>query len=233
MAVRVIIVDDHKVIRQGLRLFLSLDPEIEVIGEAANGEAGVELARSLRPNVVLMDILMPVMDGVVATGLIRTEMPDIEVIALTSVLEDATVVEVVRAGAISYLSKDTSGEELCRVIRAAATGQVQLSPTVAAYLVRALRVPESPEVLTERETEILRQMAKGKSNKEIAAALTIGEKTVKTHVSNVLGKLGLQSRTQAAIYAIQAGLMKEKSPDGGATVKRAAAGIRSERRDIK
>ena len=231
MSVRVIIVDDHNVIRQGLRLFLSLDREIEVVGEAADGAAGVELARALRPDVVLMDILMPVMDGVVATGLIRTEMPDIEVVALTSVLEDATVVDAVRAGAISYLLKDTSGEELCRVIRAAATGTVQLSPTVAAFLVRALRAPESPEVLTARETEILRLIAAGKANKEIATALTIGEKTVKTHVSNVLAKLGVQSRTQAAIFAIQAGITSGKPQGGRQTIRQTPAGTRQERRD--
>jgi NarL family two-component system response regulator LiaR len=206
MAVRVIIADDHSVVRQGLRMFLSLDSALEVVGEAGDGQAAVDLARTLRPDVVLMDILMPVMDGITATGLIKKEMPDVEVVALTSVLEDATVIAAVKAGAIGYLLKDTKAEELCRVIRAASTGQVQLSPTIAARLMRELRAPDSPEVLTERETEILRLIATGKANKEIASALTIGEKTVKTHVSNILAKLGVQSRTQAALYAVRSGI---------------------------
>jgi two-component system, NarL family, response regulator LiaR len=206
MAVRVIIVDDHSVVRQGLRMFLSLDAELEVVGEVSDGQQAVDLARTLRPDVVLMDILMPVMDGITATGLIKKEMPDVEVVALTSVLEDATVIAAVRAGAIGYLLKDTKAEELCRVIRAASTGQVQLSPTIAARLMRELRAPDSPEVLTEREVEILRLIATGKANKEIASALTIGEKTVKTHVSNILAKLGVQSRTQAALYAVRSGI---------------------------
>ena len=206
MAVRVIIADDHSVVRQGLRMFLSLDSALEVVGEAGDGQAAVDLARTLRPDVVLMDILMPVMDGITATGLIKKEMPDVEVVALTSVLEDATVIAAVKAGAIGYLLKDTKAEELCRVIRAASTGQVQLSPTIAARLMRELRAPDSPEVLTERETEILRLIGTGKANKEIASALTIGEKTVKTHVSNILAKLGVQSRTQAALYAVRSGI---------------------------
>ena len=206
MAVRVLIADDHTVVRQGLRMFLSMDNEIEVVGEAADGAAAVEQARKLSPDVVLMDLLMPGMDGITATGLIRKEMPDVEVVALTSVLEDATVIGAVRAGAIGYLLKDTKADELCRVIRAASTGQVQLSPSIAARLMRELRVPHSPEVLTERETEILRLLAAGKANKEIAQMLTIGEKTVKTHVSNILAKLGVQSRTQAALYAVRSGI---------------------------
>ena len=206
MAIRILIVDDHAVVRQGLRMFLELDPELEIAGEAENGARALELARELRPDVVLMDLLMPVMDGLAATEALRRELPDTEVIALTSVLEDASVVGAVKAGAIGYLLKDTQADELCRAIKAAAAGQVQLSPEAAARLVREVRAPDSPEALTERETDVLRLLAQGKANKEIAAALSIGEKTVKTHVSNILMKLGVRSRTQAALYAAQIGL---------------------------
>jgi len=188
-------------------MFLALDPELEVVGEATDGAEALRLARELKPDVVLMDLLMPVMDGIAATSAIRRELPDTEVIALTSVLEDASVVGAVRAGAIGYLLKDTQAEELRRAIKAAVEGQVQLSPQAAARLLREVRAPESPETLTERETEVLRLVAKGQANKEIARTLVIGEKTVKTHVSNILAKLGVQSRTQAALYAVQIGLV--------------------------
>lgn len=206
MTIRIILADDHSVVRQGLRMFLALDPELEVIGEAQNGAEAVKLAAELKPDVVLMDLLMPVMDGITAIGEIRTTMPDVEVIALTSVLEDASVVGAVKAGAIGYLLKDTQSEELCRAIKAAAAGQVQLSPQAAARLMREVRAPDSPETLTERETDVLRLLAQGLANKEIARALGIGEKTVKTHVSSVLLKLNVRSRTQAALYAAQIGL---------------------------
>ncbi len=206
MPIRLVIADDHAVVRQGLKMFLLDDPEFEVIAEAQNGAEALDLAKRLHPDVVLMDLLMPVMDGITAIGHIRREVPDTEVIALTSVLEDASVVGAVRAGAIGYLLKDTQAEELTRAIKAAANGQVQLSPQAAARLVREVRAPESPETLTERETDVLRLLAQGKANKEIAAALYIGENTVKTHVSSILVKLGVQSRTQAALYARQIGL---------------------------
>ena len=208
MPIRILIADDHSVVRQGLRMFLSLDPELEVIGEAENGEEAVARARALSPDVVLMDMLMPVMDGVTATTQIRSEMPDTEVIALTSVLDDGTVVGAVRAGAIGYLLKDTEADELCRAIKAAAAGQVQLSPDAATRLMREVRTPDEPaQALTDREGDVLRLLAQGKANKEIAAELTIGEKTVKTHVSNILLKLDVRSRTQAALYAAQHGLV--------------------------
>lgn len=206
MPIRLIIADDHAVVRQGLKMFLQDDDEFEVIAEAQNGSEALALARQHKPDVVLMDLLMPVMDGITAIGHIRREVPDTEVIALTSVLEDASVVGAVKAGAIGYLLKDTQSEELIRAIKAAANGQVQLSPQAAARLVREVRAPESPETLTERETDVLRLLAQGKANKEIAAALFIGENTVKTHVSSILVKLGVQSRTQAALYARQIGL---------------------------
>ncbi len=207
MSIRIVLADDHSVVRQGLRMFLALDPELEVVGEAANGAEAVQAARTLRPDVVLMDLLMPVMDGIAATAAIRKEVPDVEVIALTSVLEDEKVVGAVRAGAIGYLLKDTQSDELCHAIKAAAAGQVQLSPQAAARLVREVRMPDSPETLTERETDVLRLLAHGQANKEIARNLVIGEKTVKTHVSNILAKLGLPSRTQAALYAVRIGLV--------------------------
>jgi two-component system, NarL family, response regulator LiaR len=210
VAVRVLIADDHEVVRHGLRNFLSVDPDLEIVGEAADGAEAVRLARELRPDVVLMDLLMPVMDGIAATRIIRAELPETEVIALTSVVEDASVIEAVRSGAIGYLLKDTRLQDLRRAIRAAAAGQVQLSPQAAARLVREVRAPESEpaEGLSRRETEVLRLLARGRANKEIARDLSIAEKTVKAHVSNILGKLGLQSRTQAALYAGRIGLVE-------------------------
>lgn len=213
MTIRILVVDDHSVVRQGLKMFLGLDPELEVIGEAVDGADGVKKAKELKPDVVLMDLLMPVMDGITAIGVLRRELPETEVIALTSVLEDSSVVGAVRAGAIGYLLKDTESDELCRAIKAAAAGQVQLSPKAAARLMREVRAPESPETLTERETEVLRLLAQGRSNKEIAHDLTIGEKTVKTHVSNILSKLSVPSRTQAALYAVRIGLVTLDAPD--------------------
>ena len=207
MATRVLITDDHGVVRQGLRMFLSLDPDFEVVGEASNGEEALAMARELGPDVVLMDLLMPVMDGISATEKIRAELPDVEVIALTSVLEDASVTGAVRAGAIGYLLKDTDSEELSRAIKAAAAGRVHLAPEAAARLMREVRAPDSPEALTDREAEVLRLLARGKANKQIASSLYVSEKTVKAHVSSILMKLGVQSRTQAALYAVRTGLV--------------------------
>ncbi len=213
MAIRIVIADDHSVVRRGLRMFLAMDPELVVVGEAADGEEAVRIARELLPDIVLMDLLMPVMDGITATAIIRRELPDTEVLALTSVLEDASVVGAVRAGAIGYLLKDTDADALCRAIKAAAAGQVQLTPQAAARLMQAVSAPESPEALTERETEVLRLMAQGQANKEIARSLNISEKTVKVHVSNILSKLGVRSRTQATLYAIRIGLVSAGSSD--------------------
>lgn len=206
MSIRLLLVDDHSVVRQGLWMFLALDPELAVVGEAVNGAEAVRLAHELQPDVILMDLLMPVMDGITAIGILRRELPEIEIIALTSVLEDDAVIGAVRAGVTGYLLKDTEADELCRAIKAAAAGQVQLSPAAAARLMREIRAPESPETLTERETDVLRLLADGLSNKEIAHQLVIGEKTVKSHVSSILAKLGVPSRTQAALYAARIGL---------------------------
>jgi DNA-binding NarL/FixJ family response regulator len=206
VAIRIFLADDHAVVRQGLRMFLSEDPEFDVIGEAADGEAAVRQVLDLKPDVVLMDLMMPVLDGIGAITQLRANLPDTEIIALTSVLTDDAVVGAVKAGAIGYLLKEAEPEELRTAIRAAAAGQVHLSPKAAARLVREVRAPDSPQQLTEREIDVLRLIAGGKANKEIAQELTIGEQTVKTHVSNILMKLGVQSRTQAALYAAQIGL---------------------------
>jgi len=213
MTIRIVIADDHSVVRRGLRMFLKQDPELEVVGEATNGAEAVHLARLLLPDIVLMDLLMPVMDGITATATIRSELPDTEVLALTSVLEDASVVGAVRAGAIGYLLKDTDAEALCRAIKAAGAGQVQLTPQAAARLMQVVSVPESPEALTERETDVLRLLAQGQANKQFARSLNIAEKTVKLPVSNILSKLGVQSRTQATLYAIRIGLVSASSPE--------------------
>ena len=211
MPIRVVIADDHGVVREGLHLFLGSDAEIEIVGEACNGVEALRLAHQLAPDVVLMDLVMPIMDGIAATAAIRREVPDTEVVALTSVLEQATIVDAVRAGAIGYLLKDTRSDELCRAIKAAAAGQVQLAPQVAERLLRELFAPDqSAPSLTERETDVLRLLAQGKSNKEISETLHIAEQTTKTHVSHILDKLGLPSRTQAALYAIRVGLVPSR-----------------------
>jgi DNA-binding NarL/FixJ family response regulator len=213
MSIRVLIADDHSVVRQGLQMFLALDEALEVVGEAKNGAEAVDLARQLKPDVVLMDLLMPEMDGIEATRIIRRELPEIEVIALTSVLEDKAIFDAVRVGAIGYLLKDTESEKLREAIRAAAAGQVQLSPEVAVRLMREVSAPDSPETLTDRETEVLRAVARGWSNQEIADRLVISEATVKTHVSSILSKLNLPSRTRAALYALKIGLVSLDEAD--------------------
>jgi DNA-binding NarL/FixJ family response regulator len=208
MTIRVLIVDDHSIVRQGLRMFLATDPELEVVGEAQDGLRALDLARQLQPDVVLMDLLMPSMDGITATAALRKELPQCEVIALTSVLEDRSVVGAIKAGAIGYLLKDTDEDSLCRAIKAAAAGKVQLAPEAAARLMREVSTPDETDTLTERENEVLKLIATGLTNKEIAFELHIGETTVKTHVGNILVKLDVQSRTQAALYAAKAGLVE-------------------------
>ena len=207
MTIRIVIADDHKVVRQGLRMFLRIDPELTIVGEAANGNEALALARELKPDVVLMDVLMPGMNGIAATEAIRRELPDTEVLALTSVLEDASVIEVMRAGAIGYLLKDVDGEELCKAIHAAAVGKVQLAPEVVSLLLREFRSASYSEPLTAREREVLCLLGRGQTNREIASALHLKEETVKTHVSKILSKIGARSRTQAAIYALRSGLL--------------------------
>src|SRR6266567_5249276 len=207
MTIRILIVDDHSVVREGLRMFLGRDQELEIVDEAADGAEAIEKARHWRPDVVLMDLLIPVIDGISAISIIRRESPETEVIALTSVLDSASVAGSIRAGAIGYLLKDAQANELRKAIKAAAAGQVQLSPQASNYLLREMQEPEKPSPLTERETQVLSLLTQGKSNKEIANALRIAEDTVKSHVRHILSKLGVQSRTQAVILAIRQGLV--------------------------
>lgn len=214
MPIRVLIADDHGVVRHGLKMYMADDPDFAVVGEARNGREAVAMALDLKPDVVLMDLLMPELDGIAATNEIRRSLPDTEVIAMTSVLEDGSVAGAVRAGAIGYLLKDTQEEDLLRAIKAAASGQVQISPEAATRLVKDVRAPEPREPLTERETQVLQLVAQGKANKEIARLLDIGENTVKTHVRRILVKLDMQSRTQAAIFALQMGLASKNGPGG-------------------
>jgi two-component system, NarL family, response regulator LiaR len=205
--VTLILVDDHAIVRQGLRAYLGLHKDLEIVGEAESGEQGVELVREKLPSVVLMDLLMPGgIDGVEATRQIRAASPSTHVIVLTSYADDERVFPAIKAGALSYLLKDTGPEELLRAVRGAARGEAVLHPSVAARLVREITSEEgrSPiDELTEREREVLICIANGMSNNEIADHLVIGERTVKTHVSNILGKLHLADRTQAAIYALR------------------------------
>lgn len=205
-SVRVLLVDDHAVVRQGLRLFLGLDPLIDVIGEAANGEEALTQVAALHPDVVIMDLMMPVMDGITATRALKRAHPDTEVIALTSTLEEHKVNGAIEAGAISYMLKDASSDTLADAIHAAARGEVRLHPEAARRLVRDFRGGEMRESLTPKETIVLQLIAHGYSNRDIAADQNVSEATVKTHVSRLLGKLGLDSRTQAALYALKHGV---------------------------
>ncbi len=208
MPIRILLADDHNVVRQALRLFLSEDPEFEVVGEANNGAEAVRLASELQPDLVLMDLAMPVMDGITAIGLIREAQPDVEIVALTSVLEDTSVIGAVRAGAIGYLLKDADGDELREAIRAAAAGQVRLSPEAAAQLIGSVRLPARNVAFSARETEVLRLLAGGLANKEIASRIGVSEHAVKSAVRTVLARLEVRSRTQAALYAVHAGLVE-------------------------
>ena len=213
--IRVLLVDDQALFREGLRTLLSIQPDLQVVGEAADGEAALRLAPTLRPAVVLMDLRMPVLGGVAATRRLHAEHPDCRVIVLTTFDDDEAVFEGLRAGAVGYLLKDTPSEKLGEAIRAAARGESFLQPAIAAKVVAefvrltpaAAPQPALVEPLSERERDILRRVAMGASNKEIAADLFIAEGTVKNHVTNILGKLGVRDRTQAALKARELGLL--------------------------
>jgi DNA-binding NarL/FixJ family response regulator len=207
MNIRILIADDHPIVRQGLRAFLRLADDLETIGEAIDGREVVELAHRLRPDLILMDLLMPGVDGISATAAIRRELPAVQVLALSGYLEDHMIADALHAGAVGYLLKDTDSGELHRAVRAAAAGQVQLSPAVAARLVRDVHLPGGPPRLTRREEEILAQLARGRANAQIARELHIAPQTVKTHVSNILTKLNSESRTEAALHAMRIGLV--------------------------
>lgn len=213
MTIRLLIADDHAVVRQGLRLFLSLDSDIEVLPEeASSGQQAVALAHRTHPDVILMDLRMPILDGISATRTIHLELPDIAIVALTSLLdesEESSVVEALKAGAAGYLLKTSDADELRRAVHAAAAGEVQLSPGAASRLVREVTTPRSDASLTGREIEVLVLLAKGRANKEIARELRIGQQTVKTYVSNIIAKLGVRGRTEAALHAVHSGLVKK------------------------
>jgi len=208
MGIRVLIVDDHHVVRRGLVFFLGTQQDIEIIGEAGNGEEAVNLANSLNPDVILMDLVMPVMDGIVATKLIKADHPDMKIIILTSFSDQDHVIPALEAGASGYQLKDIQPDDLVRCIKKVMDGESHLHPKATSHLLANLSTKGTEEKsrieeLTKREVEVLREIAKGKSNKEIASTLVITEKTVKTHVSNLLAKLEVADRTQAALYAVK------------------------------
>ncbi|PZS12358.1 MAG: DNA-binding response regulator [Solirubrobacterales bacterium] len=214
--IKVLVVDDHAVVREGLRTFLALQDGIEVVGEAADGEEAVAQAQRLAPDVILMDLVMPRLDGVGAMRALRASAPESRVIVLTSFLEDDRLLPAIRAGAAGYLLKNVEPAELARAIRAARAGEVLIDPSVAARLVQAIGEPlasgtPGPERLTRREREVLELIAAGRSNKRIALELEVSEKTVKAHVGHVLAKLGVSDRTQAALLAVRDGLVGGRS----------------------
>jgi len=206
--IKVLLVDDHEMVRMGVSTYLSTQPDIEVVGEAPNGKIGSEMALRLRPDIILMDLMMDVMDGVDGTRAIIKEWPEAKIIVVTSFLDDEKLYPVIEAGATSYLLKTSSAGNIADAIRETHKGQSILEPKVAAKMMTNMRKPTPlHDDLTERELEILLLMAQGKQNQDIADELFIALKTVKTHVSNVLSKLQVTDRTQAVIYAFKHGLV--------------------------
>ena len=208
--IHILIADDHAIVREGLRALIDTERGMELVGEAADGVEAVLQARSLQPDVILLDLVMPRKDGIEAIGEIKQENPEARILVLTSFAEDEKVFPAIQAGALGYLLKDSSPQELIQAIREVYRGESSLHPTIARKLVREISqpsdLPATEEPLTEREVEVLSLVARGLSNQEIADSLVVSERTVRTHVSNILGKLHLANRTQAALYAVREGL---------------------------
>ncbi len=223
--IKVMLVDDHQIVRKGIAFYLSMQPDFELVGEAQNGEEAVEKAGQLQPDVILMDLNMPVMDGIEASRLVAELYPGIRIVVLTSFSDHSHIVPALQAGAAGYMLKDVEPDQLAEAIRSAYKGNIQLHPDIAAALIRssATQIAQQPavqndqqetpplEALTPREREVLELLSRGMSNKEIAAELVVAEKTVKTHVSSILSKLNVADRTQAALYAVHS----RKAPPGG------------------
>ena len=210
MTVRILLIDDHPLVRTGLRAVLEAEPDLEVVGEADTGARAISIASRLRPDVLLTDLLLPDLDGVAVTQRIRAQLPDTHVVVLTSVSDqDQWVVRAIRAGASSYVMKNADIGELIQAIRHAAEGQAHLSSGAAARLIQEMRSPTKQLPLTDREREVLRELAMGRTNKEIARSLNIALTTVKSHVRAILDKLGVDSRTQAALHAVRSRIVAE------------------------
>jgi len=210
--IKVLIVDDHEMVRLGISTYLGVQPDLEVVGQAENGQQGLDMALDLRPDVILMDLVMPQMDGIEATQKILAAWPKARIIILTSFIDDEKVYPAIEAGAASYILKTATAEEIAAAIRQTAAGESVLEPEVTTKMMNRMANPPQPDLyddLTNREKEVLQLIAQGKSNQEIAETLFITLKTVKTHVSNILAKLQVEDRTKAAIYAFKHGLVKE------------------------
>jgi NarL family two-component system response regulator LiaR len=208
--IRILIVDDHAVVRKGIRALLATEDDLEVIGEAVNGEEAVAMYQELNPDLLLLDLIMPKVNGIEVIKKIKGDYPPAKILVLTSFAADDQVFPAIKAGALGYLLKDTEPEDLINAIRQVYRGESSLSPTVARKVLEEVfhpaEKPLSPDPLTKRELDVLQVLAKGKSNRDIASELTISETTVRTHVSNILGKLHLASRTEAALYALKEGM---------------------------
>lgn len=210
--IRILIADDHAIVREGLRSLISTEPGLELVAEASNGVEAVHKVRALKPDVILLDMMMPRLDGLGAIQEIIQEFPDARILVLTSFAEDDKVLPAIKAGALGYLLKDSSPQELLLAIQNVARGEASLHPTIARKLMRELNqppgLPPTTDPLTEREVEVLRLVAQGLSNDDIAEQLVLSERTVRTHVSHILHKLHLANRTQMALYAVREGIAK-------------------------